>query len=201
MKIGALGQRLSRSWDKSPLVRPICRLFVTDTVGQWSPKANIMTEARQNMGAPSLYTACTSGALPASFYFLQPLLLFLLCPATPASGCGTAACLLTARFIPSSWFPAPPSPPPCCPLGLQSFHLSTLPRRWPSHSLSHRFPDTLHFLIFQCNPSVSLLQVRYFPSTAQETREKGKKNYKGTALLGFNHILSWWLLFSRLTGL
>lgn len=125
MKIEALGQRIPRSWDKSPLARPICRLFVTASVGQWSPKANIMTEARQNMGAPSPYTACISGALPASFYSLQPLLLFLLCPATPASGCGTAACLLTARFVPSPWFPAPP-PHLLAALSLRSPSISPL---------------------------------------------------------------------------
>lgn len=97
MKIGALGQRLSRSWDKSPLVRPICRLFVTATVGQWSPKANIMTEARQNMGAPSPYKPAPQG-------LSQPL--FTPCNPSYSFSCARQPQLQGAAQQPASWLPA-----------------------------------------------------------------------------------------------
>lgn len=70
-------------------------------------------------------------------------------------------------------------------------------------------PCSLH--VTSCTPhtlknpwrssSLSLLKILLFPFSVLEIKRKGGRDYKGTALLGFNPILSWWLLFSPLTGL
>lgn len=96
--------------------------------------------------------------------------------AAPASGCGTVGphllCLLWLRPGHAICL-LPPTP---------------LVLRPPAHSLPLQFSNTLRIL-----DTLSMFRTG--------SKRKGGENYQGTALMGFNHILSWWLLFSRLTGL
>jgi hypothetical protein len=64
--------------------------------------------------------------------------------------------------------------------------LQTLKNLWHSSSLSKKKKKTL-----------------LSPFWVVELKKKGGggEDYEGTALLGFNHVLSWWLLFSHLTDL
>lgn len=89
-----------------------------------------------------------------------------------------ARCPLPVRLAPPRFaFQVTP-----CSLHVTSCTLHTLKNPWRSSSLS-------------------LLKILLFPFSVLEIKRKGGGDYKGTALLGFNPILSWWLLFSPLTGL